>query len=341
MLKDRGVCERTHGKMNPLLEHPGPFSLPAIVIAPASHPTSAAVDASNPGSNTALDPALDPIADPLTNPLSKASSQASSKVVPSSDPAPSASPSPASQSVRLGGSEIRSASLRAVPCSERPRERLIQNGPESLQTAELLGLLLRTGVPGANAVAIGESLHRHFGSLATMNRASHGELARFRGVGPGKAAILMAALELGRRVSRESLNNAPLLDTPSRIAALLADTAAGWNAERMVVLLLNTRCRLIRMETVTEGLIDQVLVHPREIFRPAIAAGAHSIVLVHNHPSGDPSPSEADIRITREILRAGLILRIEVLDHVILGRPSDHWVKGYSSLRELGHFRPT
>jgi len=234
---------------------------------------------------------------------------------------------------------IRPTSLRAVPLPERPRERLIQNGPEHLQTAELIGLLLRTGLPGSNAVVLGQSLHRHFGSLASLSRASHGELARFRGVGPGKAAILMAALELGRRVSREAIGSAPVLDTPARIAALLADTASGWKAERMVVLLLNTRCRLIRMETVTEGLVDQVLVHPREIFRPAITSGAHSIVLVHNHPSGDPSPSEADIRITREILRAGMLLRIEVLDHVILGRPSEPWAKGYSSLRELGHLR--
>ena len=257
-------------------------------------------------------------------------------------PPVAASTSPSSvHSVPPKSPGVRSVSLNDIPSSQRPRERLIQNGPEILQTGELIGLLLRTGLPGANAVAIGESLHRHFGCLATLNRASHGELARFRGVGPGKAAILMAALELGRRVSRESMNTAPLLDTPARIAALLADTAAGWNAERMVVLLLNTRCRLIRMETVTEGLIDQVLVHPREIFRPAIAAGAHSIVLVHNHPSGDPSPSDADIRITREILRAGFLLRIEVLDHVILGRPSDNWMKGYSSLRELGHLRPS
>lgn len=236
---------------------------------------------------------------------------------------------------------IQPTCLRAVPPSERPRERLIQNGAEHLQTAELLGLLLRTGLPGSNAVVIGESLHRHFGSLATLSRVSHGELARFRGVGPGKAAILLAALELGRRVSRESIASAPVLDTPARIAALLADTASGWKAERMVVLLLNTRCRLIRMETVTEGLVDQVLVHPREIFRPAVASGAHSIVMVHNHPSGDPSPSEADIRITREILRAGALLRIEVLDHVILGRPSEQWTRGYSSLRELGHLRIT
>ncbi|MFM8877886.1 MAG: DNA repair protein RadC, partial [Verrucomicrobiota bacterium] len=220
-------------------------------------------------------------------------------------PGPSTFPAPVPAAPALG--EIPSVGLRKLPPSERPRERLIRHGPEGLRIAELLGLLLRTGIPGADAVAVGDALHRHFGSLATLNRASHAELARRPGVGPGKAALLMAAFELGRRVSREALDSAPVLDTPARIAALLADTAAGWKAERMVVLLLNTRCRLIRMETVTEGLIDQVLVHPREIFRPAIAAGAHSIVLVHNHPSGDPSPSEADIRITREILRAGLL----------------------------------
>ena len=252
-------------------------------------------------------------------------------------PGPPGLPSPLTAPPDAGA--VPSIGLRNLPACERPRERLIRHGPDGLRTAELLGLLLRTGIPGADAVAVGEALHRHFGSLATLNRASHAELARRPGVGPSKAALLMAALELGRRVSREALDSAPVLDTPSRIAALLADTAAGWKAERMVVLLLNTRCRLIRMETVTEGLIDQVLVHPREIFRPAIASGAHSIVLVHNHPSGDPSPSEADIRITREILRAGMLLRIEVLDHVILGRPSEPWAKGYSSLRELGHLR--
>ena len=205
-------------------------------------------------------------------------------------PGPPGLPSPLTAPPDAGA--VPSIGLRNLPACERPRERLIRHGPDGLRTAGLLGLLLRTGIPGADAVAVGDALHCHFGSLATLNRASHAELARRPGVGPGKAALLMAAFELGRRVSREALDSAPVLDTPARIAALLADTAVGWKAERMVVLLLNTRCRLIRMETVTEGLIDQVLVHPREIFRPAIAAGAHSIVLVHNHPSGDPSPSE-------------------------------------------------
>lgn len=297
--------------MNPLHDHPGPTLRPVIPASVASQPHPPVCPHDTPSPSVTLHPSGadgPPIPDP---------------------PCPESKPP-----------EVQATSLRAMPKSERPRERLIQNGADTLQTAELLGLLLRTGLPGANAVAIGESIHRHFGSLATLSRASHGELAVLRGVGPGKAAILLAALELGRRVSREAINSAPVLDTPARIAALLADTAAGWKAERMVVLLLNTRCRLIRMETVTEGLIDQVLVHPREIFRPAIASGAHSIVMVHNHPSGDPSPSEADIRVTREILRAGVLLRIEVLDHVILGRPSDRWAKGYSSLRELGHLRP-
>lgn len=317
--------------MNPLNDRPVP--LPAILVPPppAGPPRTTVPAAPEPDPRRPDDPSEDDDAGDA-EPAVPAGS-----VLPVGTAAPVAVEPVAADP--CAADLIRPTSLRAVPLPERPRERLIQNGPEHLQTAELIGLLLRTGLPGSNAVVLGQSLHRHFGSLASLSRASHGELARFRGVGPGKAAILMAALELGRRVSREAIGSAPVLDTPARIAALLADTASGWKAERMVVLLLNTRCRLIRMETVTEGLVDQVLVHPREIFRPAITSGAHSIVLVHNHPSGDPSPSEADIRITREILRAGMLLRIEVLDHVILGRPSEPWAKGYSSLRELGHLR--
>lgn len=324
--------------MNPLNDLPGPLPLPAILVPPPPPvpPRTTVPAIPEPDPRRPVDPSegdgagdAEP-AVPAGSVLPVGTAEPVAVASVAADPRPTA-PCPADP--------VRPTSLRAVPLPERPRERLIQNGPEHLQTAELIGLLLRTGLPGSNAVVLGQSLHRHFGSLASLSRASHGELARFRGVGPGKAAILMAALELGRRVSREAIGNAPVLDTPARIAALLADTASGWKAERMVVLLLNTRCRLIRMETVTEGLVDQVLVHPREIFRPAISSGAHSIVLVHNHPSGDPSPSEADIRITREILRAGMLLRIEVLDHVILGRPSEPWAKGYSSLRELGHLR--
>lgn len=317
--------------MNPLNDRPVP--LPAILVPPppAGPPRTTVPAAPEPDPRRPDDPSEDDDAGDA-EPAVPAGS-----ILPVGTAAPVAVEPVAADP--CAADLIRPTSLRAVPLPERPRERLIQNGPEHLQTAELIGLLLRTGLPGSNAVVLGQSLHRHFGSLASLSRASHGELARFRGVGPGKAAILMAALELGRRVSREAIGSAPVLDTPARIAALLADTASGWKAERMVVLLLNTRCRLIRMETVTEGLVDQVLVHPREIFRPAITSGAHSIVLVHNHPSGDPSPSEADIRITREILRAGMLLRIEVLDHVILGRPSEPWAKGYSSLRELGHLR--
>ena len=317
--------------MNPLNDRPVP--LPAILVPPppAGPPRTTVPAAPEPDPRRPDDPSEDDDAGDA-EPAVPAGS-----ILPVGTAAPVAVAPVAADP--CAADMIRPTSLRAVPLPERPRERLIQNGPEHLQTAELIGLLLRTGLPGSNAVVLGQSLHRHFGSLASLSRASHGELARFRGVGPGKAAILMAALELGRRVSREAIGSAPVLDTPARIAALLADTASGWKAERMVVLLLNTRCRLIRMETVTEGLVDQVLVHPREIFRPAITSGAHSIVLVHNHPSGDPSPSEADIRITREILRAGMLLRIEVLDHVILGRPSEPWAKGYSSLRELGHLR--
>lgn len=230
------------------------------------------------------------------------------------------------------------ARMEDMPRSERPRERLVREGPEVLRTGELLGILLRTGIRGANAVSLGDELVRRFGGLHALAKASLDELRRIRGVGADKAATLQAALELARRLGRERHPESPCLDTPARVADLLREEARFWTTERMLVLLLNTRCRLLRQETISEGVLDQVLVHPREVFRPAIAASCHSIVLVHNHPSGDPMPSEADIRITRELVRAGMLLRIEVLDHVILGRPTADRPVDFVSLKELGHF---
>jgi DNA repair protein RadC len=228
--------------------------------------------------------------------------------------------------------------IAEMPADERPRERLVREGPGALRVGELLAILLRTGIQGANAVAVGDALYQKFGSLESLARASHDDLRSIKGVGSDKAATLQAALELARRLARERLPEAPVLDAPDRIAALVREDAVGWNTERMIVISLNARYRLIRMDTVSEGLLDQVLIHAREVFRPAISAGAHSVVLVHNHPSGDPSPSEADIRVTRDMIRAGSMLRIEVLDHVIIGRPNALRSKDYTSLKELGHF---
>lgn len=220
---------------------------------------------------------------------------------------------------------------------DRPRERLATRGAAALRNAELIAILLRTGVRGASAVAIAESLLQRFGTLESLARANVDEL-RTRGVGRDKAIALKAAFTLASRMAEELRRESPVLDTPEAIAALLRDEAAGWNVERLQVVMLNTRRRLIRVETVSEGILDQVPVHAREVFRRAISANAHAIVLAHNHPSGDPLPSEADIRVTRDLTRAGHLLKIELLDHVILGRRTEHRPRDFVSLRELGYF---
>ena len=223
--------------------------------------------------------------------------------------------------------------------SERPRERLAERGAEALTHAELLAILLRTGLKGKSAIAVGaELLSRHGGSLNNLARASLDELRQVPGVGRDKAVTLQAAFMLARRMVDERLGESPLLDTPERVAELMREIVRGQEVEAFFVLLLNTRRRLIRVERLADGTLDTLLVHPREVFKPAITAGAAGVVLAHNHPSGDPTPSEADIKVTRDLIRAGQLLKIDVLDHVILGRATAERPKDYASLRELGYF---
>lgn len=228
--------------------------------------------------------------------------------------------------------------IQDLPAEDRPRERLISHGAEHLSKAELLAILLRTGTRGHSALDIGRQLIARFETLDNLSRASLDDLRRVKGVGRDKAATLLAALTLARRLAREDAGDAPLLDTPERIADLLREEARSLPIETFRVVLLNTRRRLLRVEQVSQGTLDTLLVHPREVFKPAIAAGAAALVLVHNHPSGDPTPSEADIKITRDLIRAGQLLRIDVLDHVILGRATAARPKDWASLRELGYF---
>ena len=229
--------------------------------------------------------------------------------------------------------------IKDQPASERPRERLRDKGPDSLSPAELVAILLRTGLQGANVVEIGKRLINRHGSLDTLARASWQELAKEPGIGPDKAVTLVAAFSLARRLVEEVRTAPPLLDTPEAVADLMREDTRLRNAEVFQVLLLNTRRRLIgKPQKVTDGTLDTILVHPREVFRLAIEANAAAVVLVHNHPSGDPAPSEADIKVTRDLIRAGQLLKIEVLDHVILGRAAPERSKDYVSLRELGYF---
>jgi DNA repair protein RadC len=229
--------------------------------------------------------------------------------------------------------------IKDQPPSERPRERLAAKGPTALTDAELIAILLRTGLRGANAVEIGAQLLRRFGSLQALARASVDDLCQSRGIGRDKAVTLLAAFTLARKMAEELQHESPVLDNPEAIVALLKGQNLVKNVETLQVLLLNTRRRLIRIaEEITDGTIDTLLVHPREVFKSAIAANASAIVLAHNHPSGDPTPSEADIKVTRDLIRAGQLLKIEVLDHVILGRAAEGRAKEYASLRELGYF---
>lgn len=228
--------------------------------------------------------------------------------------------------------------IRDLPQHERPRERLALRGADALRDAELIAILLRTGTKGSSAVSIAEQLLKKFDTLDNLARANLEDLRKIKGIGRDKAIALQSAFTLARRMAEQLRGESPLLDTPERIADLLREQNRVYQVENFQVVLLNTRRRLIRWEPISQGTLDTLLVHPREVFKSAIAAGAAAIVLAHNHPSGDPTPSESDIKVTRDLIRAGQLLKIEVLDHIILGRQSPERQRDYVSLRELGFF---
>jgi DNA repair protein RadC len=229
--------------------------------------------------------------------------------------------------------------IRELPESERPRERLAAHGPDSLKPSDLIAILLRTGTKGVSAMQVASELVGKYASLDNLSRATVPDLCRVKGIGRDKAVTLVAAFTLARRMAQESRQELPLLDTPEAVAILMREDARSRNVETFQVLLVNTRRRLIGEPVkISDGTLDTILVHPREVFKPAISANAAAIVLTHNHPSGDPTPSEADIKVTRDLIRAGQLLKIEVLDHVILGRKTAEREKDYVSLRELGYF---
>jgi DNA repair protein RadC len=228
--------------------------------------------------------------------------------------------------------------IKDMAAGDRPRERLVLEGADALSNPELIAILLRTGLQGYSAIHIAQQLLAKFGTLDGLARAPLEELCQIKGVGRDKAVTLKAAFTLARKMAAEMRTEPALLDTPERIADLLREQSRPQEVEQFRVVLLNTRRRLLAIETVSHGTLDTILVHPREVFKKAIAANASAVVLVHNHPSGDPTPSEADIKVTRDLIRAGQLLKIEVLDHVIIGRRTTQRQKDYASLRELGYF---
>ena len=202
---------------------------------------------------------------------------------------------------------------------ERPRERLAMLGPQSLTTAELLAILLRVGVPGESAVQVGQRLLQTFGGISGLHKASFVELSHQHGIKLAKAAQIKAAIELGHRLVLESPEERPTVHSPADAAALVQYEMSALEQEELRVLLLDTRNRVLHIETVYRGSVNSSQVRVAEIFKAAIRRNALNIIVIHNHPSGDPTPSPDDVAITRAILEAGKLLDVSVLDHIIVG----------------------
>lgn len=203
--------------------------------------------------------------------------------------------------------------------AERPRERLAKLGPQSLSNAELLAILLRVGVVGESAVQVGQRLLQNFGGISGIHRASIDELSSQKGIKLAKAAQIKAAIELGRRLILESPEERPAIHRPAEAAELVQYEMSALEQEELRVLLLDTRNRVQHVETIYRGSVNSSQVRVAEIFKTAIRRNASNIIIIHNHPSGDPTPSPDDIAITRAILQAGELLDVKLLDHIIVG----------------------
>ncbi len=217
-----------------------------------------------------------------------------------------------------------------LEASERPRERLANVGAHALQTAELLAILLRTGLPGENAVQLGQRLLNTFGGLGGLQRASFQEVCSQHGVGEAKAAQIKAAIELGKRLRERELEERRAVCSPTDAADLVMYEMAGLMQENLWVITLDTRNRLISIEKLYQGSLNSSTVRVGELFRAAILRNAASVIIVHNHPSGDPTPSPEDVALTRAVVQAGRLLDIQVLDHLVIGHGR------FRSLKELG-----
>lgn len=220
--------------------------------------------------------------------------------------------------------------IRDLDDQERPRERLAKLGPEALSTSELLAILLRVGVPGENAVQLGTRLLQMFGGLSGLHRASFHELQSQHGVGVAKAAQIKAAIELGRRMVAAAPEERPAIHNPADAAALVLYEMSALTQEHLWVILTDTRNHVLHIEKMYKGSLNASTVRVGEVFRAAIQRNAASILVVHNHPSGDPTPSQEDITLTRALIQAGRLLDIEVLDHLVIGQGR------YVSLKERG-----
>jgi DNA repair protein RadC len=220
--------------------------------------------------------------------------------------------------------------LRDVPNEERPRERMLQFGAQALSNAELLAILLRTGTFAESAVHLAQKVLIEAGSLRNLVDMSMDQLMTVKGIGPAKALQIQASIELGRRLARTTMEDTITIRSPQDVSTYLMEDLRYLQKEHFVCLFLNTKNHVIGQETLSMGSLNASIVHPREVFRAAIKRSSASIICVHNHPSGDPTPSPEDIQMTGRLVEAGQIIGIEVLDHIILGD------QNFVSLKEKG-----
>ncbi len=234
---------------------------------------------------------------------------------------------------------VKSQSLRVcdMPAQLRPREEFERVGPENVSDAVLLALILRTGTKGMNVVEVSQRLLSAFGSLTALAKASVKDLQSVDSIGPVKAQMIKAAMELAQRLTRESVGESPLVTTPEQAAAVLRERARVLQHEVFWALMLDTKNRLIgEPKQISEGTLNSSLVHPRELFKKAVEHSCAAIILAHNHPSGDPTPSAEDIKVTKQLIGAGEVMGIKVLDHIVLGHRKLQNATDFLSLREAG-----
>lgn len=217
-----------------------------------------------------------------------------------------------------------------VPAQSRPRERLKEFGPAALANHELLAILLRTGTKDYNVIQLSMQVFSHFDDLFMLKNASMEELMALPGIGKAKAVELLAAIELGKRMARTPLLKEGTVTSSQFAGQLLMNELQGLHQEMVVGLFLNTKNEIIKKETIFIGSLNSSVAHPREIYRAAIKYSSARIIIAHNHPSGNPEPSEADLSFTRRLSEAGKLIGIELLDHFIIGEES------FVSLREIG-----
>ncbi|MDW2875780.1 DNA repair protein RadC [Cytobacillus sp. T106] len=221
--------------------------------------------------------------------------------------------------------------IRDFPQDERPRERFIQNGPESLSNHELLALMLRTGTKEESVLQLSNRLLTHFEGLRLLKDATLDEMTSIKGIGMAKAIQVLAAVEIGRRISSLSYDDRFVIGSPEDGAKYVMNDMRFLSQEHFVCLYLNTKNQVLHKQTIFIGSLNASIVHPREVFKEAFRRSAASIICIHNHPSGDPAPSREDIEVTKRLAECGKIIGIDVLDHLIIGENK------YVSLKEKGY----